>query len=130
MFYHDLSFTSPLSFLRLMTTLYGIKNCDTVKKARAWLEAQGMAYQFHDFRKEGLDAPLLEKWEAKLGWEALLNKRGTSWRKLDESQREGVDRVKAMALMLDQPSLIKRPVLETVTKTLIGFTADYYADEL
>ena len=95
-----------------------------------YLQLQELLYHFHDFRKEGLDAPLLEKWEAILGWEALLNKRGTSWRKLDESQREGVDRAKAMALMLEQPSLVKRPVLETGTKTLIGFTADYYANEL
>ncbi|MCX7110176.1 MAG: ArsC family reductase [Proteobacteria bacterium] len=110
-----------------MTTLYGIKNCDTVKKARAWLEAQGIAHQFHDFRKDGLDLALLEKWEVILGWEALLNRRGTSWRKLDESQREGVDRDKALALMLANPSLIKRPVLEIGEKTLIGFNVEDYA---
>jgi len=110
-----------------MFILYGIKNCDTVKKARAWLEAQGIAHQFHDFRKDGLDLALLEKWEVILGWEALLNRRGTSWRKLDESQREGVDRAKAMELMLGQPSLIKRPVLEAGTKTLFGFNAEEYA---
>ncbi len=113
-----------------MVTLYGIKNCDTVKKARAWLDAQGIAYQFHDFRKDGLTADVLEKWDALLGWEALLNKRGTSWRKLDESQREGVDRDKALALMLEHPSLIKRPVLETEAKTLIGFDTNYYTTEL
>ena len=113
-----------------MLILYGIKNCDTVKKARASLEGQGIAYLFHDFRKDGLDLPLLERWETALGWEALLNRRGTSWRKLEESQREGVDRAKAMALMLAQPSLIKRPVLETGSKTLIGFSAEEYANLL
>ncbi len=113
-----------------MLTLYGIKNCDTVKKARLWLETQGIAYRFHDFRKDGLDSALLEHWEAELGWEALLNRRGTSWRKLEESQRAGVDRSKALALMLAQPSLIKRPVLATPTKVLVGFTAEDYANEL
>ena len=113
-----------------MLILYGIKNCDTVKKARAWLEAQRMEYRFHDFRKDGLDSALLEQWEADLGWEALLNTRGTSWRKLDESQRVGIDRGKALALMLDQPSLIKRPVVSAGTKTLIGFNVETYANEL
>ena len=113
-----------------MLTLYGIKNCDTVKKARQWLDTQGIEYRFHDFRKDGLDLSLLERWETELGWEALLNKRGTSWRKLEESQREGVDRAKALMLMLAQPSLIKRPVLETGTKTLIGFIPEEYAKEL
>ena len=113
-----------------MHILYGIKNCDTVKKARAWLDAQSIDYRFHDFRIDGLDQDLLEQWEAALGWEALLNTRGTSWRKLDESQREGVDRAKALALMLAQPSLIKRPVVVSGTKTLIGLNAETYANEL
>lgn len=113
-----------------MTTLYGIKNCDTVKKARAWLDSQGIKYRFHDFRADGLSAGLLEDLEKPLGWETLLNKRGTTWRKLEEAQRENLDRAKAMALMLAQPSLIKRPVLQTGDKTLIGFTPDYYASEL
>ena len=113
-----------------MLTLYGIKNCDTVKKARQWLEAQGIEYRFHDFRKDGLDLGRLERWEAELGWEALLNKRGTSWRRLEESQRESIDRAKALGLMLAQPSLIKRPVLEIGTKTLIGFIPEEYAKEL
>ena len=113
-----------------MTILYGIKNCDTVKKARAWLEAQGVAYRFHDFRADGLSAELLGELETALGWQALLNRRGTTWRKLEEDQRENIDRSKAMALMLAQPSLVKRPVLATGTKTLIGFTPDYYAKEL
>jgi len=113
-----------------MTTLYGIKNCDTVKKARSWLAAQGIEYHFHDFKADGLSAELLEKLEAALGWETLLNRRGITWRKLEESQREGVDRAKALTLMLAQPSLIKRPVLQTSDKTLVGFTPDYYATEL
>ena len=112
-----------------MTTLYGIKNCDTVKKARGWLTAQGIDYRFHDFKTDGLSAELLEKLESTLGWETLLNKRGTTWRKLAEDQREGMDRDKALGLMLAQPSLIKRPVLETGGKFLIGFTPDYYATE-
>lgn len=113
-----------------MTTLYGIKNCDTVKKARAWLDARGVEYRFHDFRADGLSPELLARLEAALGWEALLNRRGTTWRGLDEGRREGVDRAKAVALMLEQPSLVKRPVLEVHEKTLIGFTPDYYAREL
>ena len=113
-----------------MITLYGIKNCETVKKARAWLESQGIPYHFHDFRKDGLDENLLTEWEAELGWEALLNRRGTSWRRLEESQRAGMDRAKALALMLVQPSLIKRPVVATGTKTLLGFNAEAYAEAL
>ncbi|CAG0987080.1 Protein YffB [Gammaproteobacteria bacterium] len=113
-----------------MATLYGIKNCDTVKKARSWLDGQGIEYRFHDFRADGLSAGLLEDLEKQLGWETLLNRRGTTWRKLEEAQRENLDRAKALTLMLAQPSLIKRPVLETGDKTLIGFTPDYYASEL
>ncbi|MFM8331762.1 MAG: ArsC family reductase [Candidatus Methylumidiphilus sp.] len=113
-----------------MTTLYGIKNCDTVKKALCWLKAAGVEHRFHDFRADGLAPELLNAWEATLGWEALLNKRGTTWRKLDESQRENLDRDKAIALMLTQPSLIKRPVLAAGGKILLGFSPDYYASEL
>lgn len=114
----------------MMITLYGIKNCDTVKKARLWLEAQNIPYCYHDFRANGLSVELLAEFDAALGWEALLNKRGTTWRRLAEDQRENLARDKALALMLEQPSLIKRPVLRTATKTLIGFTPDYYATEL
>lgn len=113
-----------------MHTLYGIPQCGTVKKARAWLEAQSIAYQFHDFRKDGLDLGKLAQWEAALGWEALLNRRGTTWRKLDEGQREGMDKDKALALMLAQPALIKRPVLEAGGKLLLGFDAEAYARAL
>ncbi len=120
----------PTNLFADMTTLYGINNCETVKKARTWLESQGITYHFHDFRKDGLDESLLTAWEAELGWEALLNRRGTSWRKLDEGQRDGMDRAKAMALMLGQPTLIKRPVVATGTKTMLGFNAEAYADTL
>ncbi len=113
-----------------MIILYGIKNCGTVKKARQWLETEGHLYRFHDFRADGLNEVLLEQLEAALGWESLLNRRGTSWRNLDEHQRENLDRPKAISLMLNHPTLIKRPVLETGTKTLIGFTPDEYALEL
>jgi Spx/MgsR family transcriptional regulator len=113
-----------------MHILYGIKSCDTVKKARQWLERQGVEYRFHDFRVDGLEPELLDRLEMAVGWEKLLNRRGTSWRKLDETERGGVDRAKALALMSSYPTLIKRPVLETGTKTLIGFAAEYYADEL
>jgi arsenate reductase len=110
--------------------LYGIKNCDTVKKARAWLSAQGLDYRFHDFRSDGLDASTLETFEKAVGWEALLNRRGTCWRTLSEEQRADVDRDKAFALMLAHPALIKRPVLSAGSKIMIGFTPENYAMEL
>jgi len=110
--------------------LYGIKNCDTVKKARAWLSVEGIDYRFHDFRADGLDASTLETFEAVAGWEALLNRRGTSWRGLSEEQRADVDRDKALALMLAHPSLIKRPVLCADSKIMVGFTPENYALEL
>lgn len=95
-----------------MITLYGIKNCDTIKKARRWLEANGVDYQFHDYRADGLDAALLNGFIAELGWEALLNTRGTTWRKLDEARRSAVtDANSAAALMLEMPAIIKRPLL-------------------
>jgi arsenate reductase (glutaredoxin) len=110
--------------------LYGIKNCDTIKKARAWLSAQGLAYRFHDFRADGLDAVLLEAFEQAVGWETLLNRRGTSWRALSEAQRTDVDRERALALMLAHPALIKRPVLSAGARILVGFTPENYAMEL
>lgn len=94
-------------------TLYGIPNCDTVKKARAWLSAQGLDYQFHDFKKQGVPEPQLDAWIKNLGWEPLLNTRGTSWRRLDDASRAGVtDAASARALMLAQASVIKRPVVQ------------------
>lgn len=104
-----------------MTTLYGIPNCDTVKKARARLDGGGIAYAFHDYKKAGADAIALNRWIAAVGWELLLNRAGTTFRKLPEGDREGIDRAKACALMLAHPSLIKRPVVEHDGKLLVGF---------
>lgn len=110
-----------------MVTMYGIKNCDTIKKARAWLENTGVDYQFHDYKKDGLTAELLNRWISELGWEALLNKRGTTWRKVDESIRDSIDESSARQLMLDNPSIIKRPLLDTGSRKVLGFSADEYA---
>ena len=110
-----------------MITLYGIKNCDTMKKARAWLDAQGVAYAFHDYKSEGIARARLETWAAQLGWETLLNRAGTTFRKLPDADKEGLTEMKAIALMLAQPSLIKRPVLEAGAKRLVGFKPDLYA---
>ena len=105
-----------------MITLYGIPNCDTVKKARAWLNAQGLAHEFHDFKKAGVPADRLAVWESELGWEKLLNRKGTTWRKLDLQEQSGtVDAISAQALMRTQPSLIKRPVVEWGNRSTIGF---------
>ena len=104
-----------------MITLYGIKNCDTVKKAREWLEEAGVEHRFHDFRKDGLDADLIDAFEESLGWEALLNTRGTTWRKLDDADKNGVDATKAKALMLAHDAIIKRPVWEKDGEYKLGF---------
>jgi Spx/MgsR family transcriptional regulator len=108
-------------------TLYGIKNCDTMKKARAWLDGQGIAYRFHDFRAEGLEASRLEAWLDALGWEAVLNRAGTSFRRLPEADRADLDRTKAARLMLANPTLVKRPVLETAGRVTVGFRPALYA---
>jgi arsenate reductase (glutaredoxin) len=114
-----------------MITIYGIKNCDTMKKARAWLDAQGVAYAFHDYKTAGIDRARLEVWAGKVGWEALLNRAGTTFRKLPEAERNGVTEKKAIALMLAQPSMIKRPVVELAGgKLLVGFKVDDYAKRL
>lgn len=110
-----------------MITMYGIKNCDTIKKARQWLEAEGIDYQFHDYRKDGLSAELLDTFIADLGWEALLNKRGTTWRKVPDEIRDTINADSARELMLDNPSIIKRPLLDTQTQKVLGFKADDYA---
>jgi arsenate reductase len=110
-----------------MTVLYGIKNCDTVKKARRWLDEHGVAYRFHDFRTDGLDEKQLARWTKQLGWETLLNRRGTTWRNLPEAQRDKVsDATGAIAAMLAHASLIKRPVLESDGTVRVGFSADDY----
>jgi arsenate reductase len=102
-------------------TVHGIPNCDTVKKARAWLADQGVAYQFHDFKKQGVP-PQLDSWIASVGWDKLVNRQGTTWRKLDDETKAAVqDAAGAKALMLAQPSVIKRPVVEWGHKTTVGF---------
>lgn len=111
-----------------LPTLYGIKNCDTIKKARRFLEQENVSYQFHDYRVDGLDSALLESFIAELGWEALLNTRGTTWRKLDEARRASiVDATSAAKLMLEMPAIIKRPLLYAPGKPmLLGFSESNY----
>jgi arsenate reductase len=108
-------------------TIYGIKACDTMKKARAWLDAHGVAYAFHDYKTAGVTPAQLRKWCAAAGWETVLNRAGTTFRKLPEAERENLTEAKAIALMAAQPSMIKRPVLETGGKIEIGFKPDKYA---
>jgi Spx/MgsR family transcriptional regulator len=107
--------------------LYGIPNCDTMKKARAWLTAQGVEYQFHDYKAEGADRDLLMAWSKVVGWEVLLNRAGTTFRKLPEAARQDLDERKAIALMVEQPSLIKRPVLGAGKTLLVGFSPEKYS---
>ena len=116
-----------LAEARLPITIYGIKNCDTMKKARAWLDRHGVAYNFHDYKTAGIDREHLARWSGKVGWEALLNRAGTTFRKLPDADKDGVTEKKALALMLAQPSMIKRPVLEVGGKVLVGFRPEIYA---
>lgn len=109
-----------------MTTLYGIKNCDTIKKARKWLSENGIEHQLHDYRSDGLDQSQLEQWCQELGWEQLLNRRGTTWRKLPDEIKDTIDESSAIRLMLEQPAMIKRPLLDTGTQRLLGFKAEEY----
>ena len=109
-----------------MTTLYGIPNCDTVRQARRWLDAHGIDYRFHDLRRDGLDRALLQAWEQQFGWDALLNRRGTTWRRLPDAVRERIDRHSALEVMLEQPSIIRRPLLEHRRNRQLGFSADGY----
>ncbi len=111
-----------------MITLYGIKNCDTVKKARKWLEQQGIEYAFHDFRDDGLDKESVSAWLAELGWETLVNRRSTSWKALSPEQREGMNAASALDAILEQPTLIKRPLLDTGHQRHTGFSAASYQD--
>lgn len=108
-------------------TIYGIPNCDTMKKARSWLDEQGIEAVFHDYRKAGIDRARLAMWCAALGWEKVLNRAGTTFRKLDESQREGLTEKRAIALMLEHPGMIKRPVLDVDGRLLLGFKPETYA---
>jgi arsenate reductase (glutaredoxin) len=114
----------------LTVTIYGIKNCDTMKKARTWLEEHGVAYAFHDYKIEGLDRERLAGWCDELGWETVLNRAGTTFRKLPDAERQDLDAEKAMALMLAQPSMVKRPVLDLGDRRLVGFKPELYAQAL
>jgi arsenate reductase (glutaredoxin) len=113
-----------------VVTIHGIKNCDTMKKARAWLDDRAIAHRFHDYKSAGIDAEILRGWVKQVGWEMLLNRSGTTFRKLPESEREGLTEAKAIALMLAQPSMIKRPVLDIGGKLLVGFKPESYAAAL
>jgi len=109
-------------------TIYGIRNCDTMKKARAWLDQHGVDYAFHDYKVAGIDRTQLERWTKKVGWETLLNRAGTTFKKLPDKEKDGITLAKAIALMLKQPSMIKRPVLEASGgKLLVGFKPEQYA---
>jgi arsenate reductase (glutaredoxin) len=108
-------------------TIYGIKNCDTMKKAFDWLDAHGVAYDFHDYKKLGVDAAELARWSDAAGWEKVLNRAGTTFRKLPEADQRDLTRDKAIALMVANPSMIKRPVLETDGGLLVGFKPEAYA---
>jgi Spx/MgsR family transcriptional regulator len=111
---------------RKPTTLYGIKACDTMKKARAWLDRHGVAYEFHDYKTKGIDRARLDAWAKKVGWETLLNRAGTTFRKLPDADKANLTEAKAIALMLAQPSMIKRPVLDTGGTLLVGFKPEAY----
>jgi arsenate reductase (glutaredoxin) len=110
-----------------MTTVFGIPNCDTVKRARAWLAAQGHAYTFHDYKRAGVPADRLRAWVARLGWEALLNRQGTTFRKLPDEERIDLDEERSVALMLAHPSAIRRPVVEHGDMLLVGFAPERWA---
>ena len=111
-----------------MPTIYGIKNCDTMKKALSWLDAHGVSYDFHDYKAAGIDVARLKAWANQVGWEVLLNTRGTTWRKLSPTQQAHVDEAKALKLMSEHPTLIKRPVLENDKALLIGFVPERYTE--
>ncbi|MET0002430.1 MAG: ArsC family reductase [Candidatus Thiodiazotropha sp.] len=111
----------------MMVKLYGIPNCDTMKKARRWLDEHAIAYQFHDYKKVGVDEKLLRQWVDRVGWEALLNRRGMMWRKLDDSVKAEINEENAIRIMLETPSIIKRPVLETDKTLHVGFTEEAYS---
>jgi arsenate reductase len=112
----------------MTVTLYGIKNCDTMKKARAWLDAKGVSYAFHDYKADGIDGARLESWARSVGWETLLNRAGTTYRKLPDADKAGLDEGTALALMLDQPSMIKRPVLDLDGRLVVGFKPEAYEE--
>jgi arsenate reductase len=109
-----------------LISMYGIRNCDTVKKARAWLDKRGVDYDFHDYKLSGIDTAHLNRWCDEIGWEKVLNRAGTTFRKLPEAHKENLSREKAFALMLAQPSMIKRPVLELSGRVVVGFDPELY----
>jgi len=111
----------------MKTTLYGIKNCDTMKKARSWLESHGIDYEFHDYKAEGIERARLESWLNVAGWETLLNRAGTTFRRLPDDAQANIDERKALRLMLEQPSMIRRPVLERGRTLLVGFSPEKYS---
>ena len=111
-------------------TIYGIKNCDTMKKARAWLDSHGVSYEFHDYKTAGAPKEKLKAWCDELGWETLLNRAGTTFRNLPDRDKEGLNERKALALMLTQPSMIKRPVLDIGGQLFVGFKPEVYASEV
>jgi arsenate reductase len=112
---------------RKQITIYGIKNCDTMKKARAWLDDRGVAYAFHDYKSEGVEKAMLQHWAKDAGWETLLNRAGTTFRALPEQDKANLSEQKAIGLMLKQPSMIKRPVLDIGGKLIVGFRPEAYA---
>jgi arsenate reductase len=116
--------------LALPITIFGIKNCDTMKKARAWLDGHGVGYDFHDYKSAGIAKDKLKQWSEELGWETLLNRAGTTFRKLPDADKAGLNEKKALALMQAQPSMIKRPVLDLGGKLLVGFKPEIYAKEV
>lgn len=110
-----------------MTIMYGIPNCDTIKKARKWLEAEGVEYQFHDYKKQGIDAELVKEFCLSLGWENVLNKRGTTYRQLSQEQKDTLNETNAIALLVEQPSMIKRPIVRHNDILELGFSTANYA---
>ncbi|MCK5726827.1 MAG: ArsC family reductase [Thiotrichaceae bacterium] len=113
-----------------MIILYGISNCDTVRKAKKWLDSQHINYEFHDFRQEGVNPIQLRHWVAELGWETLVNKRSTTWRNLPEESKKNIDETLSLVIMEEQPTLIKRPVLETPKGCMVGFNEAIYQETL
>jgi len=120
-------FPRKRQFMKKPLQLYGIPNCDTMKKARTWLEARDLAYEFHDYKKSGITREKLDAWVKAVGWEVLLNRAGTTFRKLPDAAKVDMDQRKAIELMLEYPSMIKRPVLERGATLLVGFSPEKYA---
>ena len=111
-----------------MLTLYGIPNCDTCKKSRKWLDANSVEYRFHDLRVDGLDKSMLARWARQVAWQKLLNTRSTTWRGIEEHEKQDMNEKRALALMLEHPTLVKRPVIEDGNQVIVGFSADNFDD--